>query len=83
MGFCGNAPPGRLYGSPRPCLEWRMWFRNTEWKPYYVPFWRPVTLIDGTPNVCRDVMRRKVNGEWQYRALSEAEAADVYSSEAW
>jgi hypothetical protein len=47
-----------------------------EWQWYLPLFDR--SLRSGCP-----VMRRKVNGEWQYRSPTPAEEADYIASESW
>ena len=46
-----------------------------EWRDYIVPFWRrSVKLIDGTEAARGEhVMRRHVDGSWQYREPTEEE----------
>jgi len=44
--------------------------------------WFSKRLIDGTYSNGR-LMRRKINGEWQYRHLTESELSDWFSREAW
>jgi len=39
-------------------------------------------FIDGV-RVIGPVMRRRVNGEWEYRRMSEVEKAEYESAEAW
>ena len=49
-----------------------------EWKSYY--YLRPfAAALSGRPLV----MRRKVNGEWQYRSPTPEEEADYVASEGW
>jgi hypothetical protein len=48
-----------------------------EWERCYV--FSEETLIDGTKAI-GELMRRRVNGEWQYRGPTEQEAADEYSA---
>jgi hypothetical protein len=50
---------------------------TTEWQHCYVFFEK--TLIDGT-RASGELMRRRVKGQWQYRRMTEEEAADEYSA---
>lgn len=46
-------------------------------------FSKDVELIDGTTCKCsRDLMRRKVNGRWQYRRMTDEEMADSIAASA-
>lgn len=55
---------------------------RNEWAIHHLWGNPSVTLIDGTKSG-RLVARRKVNGEWQYRAPSDAESADYIKDDAW
>ena len=51
--------------------EWRFFFRD-----FFTMFLRwttPITLLDGTPSMDSRLMRRRVRGRWQYRALTPKE----------
>jgi len=55
-----------------------------EWTPYLPLPWRRLKLIDGTLSKRgAEVMRRKVNGEWQYRAMTAEESATEFRLGAW
>ncbi len=52
----------------------------TEWRQQYVAF--PVALMSGES--CQGwVWRRRVRGQWEYRALSEEELTQVYYDKQW
>jgi hypothetical protein len=51
--------------------------KTTEWEHCYVFF--PKTLIDGT-RARGELMRRRVNGQWQYRRPTDEETSDEYSA---
>lgn len=59
--------------------------RNTGWDFYSLLLpWSRITLIDGTLSVrCSMLMRRRLDGVWQYRNLTAEEWADWQSAEAW
>lgn len=52
----------------------------TEWQ-HYTCFFKK-RLLDGTWASGR-LMRRKVNGEWQYRKPTDEELFEKFSREAW
>ena len=53
---------------------------NTIWEE--CTRWWPVRLIDGATG-WGALMRRRVNGAWQYRNLNEAEERDRFQRMAW
>jgi hypothetical protein len=56
---------------------------STGWAPCYVFFlFAKRSIIDGRL-IHGHVMRRRVNGQWQYRPLSDDEMFEKVSSEAW
>jgi hypothetical protein len=57
------------------------WWRNyqSKWHPHLV---RQCLGIDGN-YLCGIVMRRKCNGAWQYRKMTDAEAAQDQMDNAW
>jgi hypothetical protein len=56
-------------------VAWRRRRTITEWEHCYVSF--PKRLNDGT-RASGELMRRRVNGQWQYRRPTERETADEY-----
>jgi hypothetical protein len=55
-----------------------------EWTPYLPLPWSRFQLIDGTLSKRgAPVMRRKVAGRWQYRAITQEEAASEFRFGAW
>lgn len=53
-----------------------------EWTRFHHFFNKKYKLIDGTIG-WGVLMRRKVNGEWQYRALTDQEEIDENAAAAW
>lgn len=51
--------------------EWRFFFRD--FFTMFLRWSKPITLVDGTPSMDSRLMRRRVRGAWQYRALSAQE----------
>ena len=51
--------------------EWRFFYRD--FFTMFLRWTRPITLVDGTVSMDGRLMRRKVRGAWQYRALTAAE----------
>jgi hypothetical protein len=49
--------------------------QDSDWEPCPLKF-RKVKLIDGSWDRC-DLMRRKVNGRWEYRKMTPQEAAQT------
>lgn len=45
--------------------------------------WGAVRDANGNVLNCKTVMRRRVNGEWQYRAMTTAEALDQADMSSW
>lgn len=62
-------------------LEYRTEMEN--WTLYHLPFWKSVTLIDGSRSRDIKVMRRKIGGEWQYRVLTSNETREYLESDCW
>jgi hypothetical protein len=56
---------------------------DTDWQMWDVFFRGRVTLLDGTVRKSGTVMRRRVNGQWQYRALSDEEELERQQGHAW
>lgn len=54
-----------------------------EWEVWDVLPWQRLTLIDGREFAGHIVMRRKVEGAWQYRECTADEEHDYVSREAW
>jgi len=55
-----------------------------EWTPYLPWPWQRVRLIDGSRSGWfAHVMRRKVNGRWEYRRMTEEELAAEQRANAW
>lgn len=55
----------------------RSWFgRDTEWDHHAVDRDRPVTLLDGS-KATGWVWRRRVDGQWQFKAMTPEEAMDA------
>lgn len=58
--------------------------RSPEWSYFYLwAFWRRTTLIDGSALRFGDVMRRFVNGRYQFRRLTQEEAAEREGRRVW
>lgn len=57
--------------------------RDTSWLPHLILPWSRVTLLDGSSVRGGYVMRRKVNGKWQYRQMTVHEAAQEAQTGAW
>jgi hypothetical protein len=58
--------------------------KDHDWQTYTVMPWRSVKLIDGSEYGGDLVMRRKVKGVWEYRALTAEEAHhDWCASRGW
>jgi hypothetical protein len=53
------------------------------WTLYHPPFWKSVTLIDGSKSRETKVMRRQVNDEWQYRSLTPDEMQAFLEADCW
>jgi hypothetical protein len=51
--------------------------RDTEWD-FFIPFF-PRTLMDGTQSTDL-VMRRRINGKWEYRKPTDAEVLNYESA---
>jgi hypothetical protein len=57
---------------------------SSAWKPWDVfPPWKTVTLIDGTPNTQPTIMRRRIDGRWHYRTMTDDEHDDYCRRVAW
>lgn len=57
-----------------------------DWETFFIHPWRwSVLLMDGTKAYwSRTVMRRKLpDGSWQYRRMTDQEAADEQDKNAW
>lgn len=56
-----------------------LWFTDTStWHHHTLfPWQRPLT-ISGLRAKGLDIMRRRINGQWQYRELNEAEDRDLH-----
>lgn len=53
---------------------------KSEWEPCS-PTFRKVKLIDGTM-ASHSLMRRKVNGRWEYRKMTDEEVAESIAASA-
>jgi hypothetical protein len=61
-------------------FEW--WFRTADWEAIK-PIW-PITLDDGTRvKIGQPIMRRYVDGKWQYRQPTADEMQDFLSGDGW
>lgn len=65
----------------------RTWFANylsggdaAEWHSHALPSFSSVTALDGS-KLSGTVMRRRIGGEWQYRKMTEQEAAQDWQSQ--
>lgn len=59
---------------------WHFLRDTAEWEPCS-PTFRKVKLIDGT-RASHSLMRRRVNGRWQYRKMTDEEVADSIAASA-
>jgi hypothetical protein len=57
--------------------------KNPEWHFYENPFWRKVTLTDGTTKRGGLLMRRFVNGRPEFRELTKEEGDEWNTMMAW
>jgi hypothetical protein len=56
--------------------------KSGEWAPYFL--YGSVTSVDREKiSGPRPVMRREIDGKWQYRPMTPEELADWNSNEAW
>lgn len=65
---------GRIqFGLPftQPATEWRFFYRD--FFSMFLRWSKPIILVDGTPSKEPRLMRRKLNGAWQYRSLTASE----------
>jgi hypothetical protein len=60
-----------------------MRYDQSEWHFYKNPWWREVTLIDGTKKRGEELMRRIINGGAQYRLRSASEETEYDYLMAW
>lgn len=55
-------------------IHWQFFGDKSQW--HEVERYRSVTLLDGTKSSSHALWGRKVDGQWQYRELSDEEHTD-------